>query len=62
MLSAHTKSGAELTIRSLEMGAVDFFTKPSGPISIDLYNYKEELIANRCEIDTEIEEKDFPYD
>ncbi|HEC79540.1 MAG TPA: chemotaxis-specific protein-glutamate methyltransferase CheB [candidate division WOR-3 bacterium] len=45
MLSAHTKSGAELTIRSLEMGAVDFFTKPSGPISIDLYNYKEELIA-----------------
>jgi len=45
MLSAHTKLGAELTIRSLEMGAVDFFTKPSGPISIDLYNYKEELIA-----------------
>lgn len=45
MLSAHTKEGAELTIKSLEMGAVDFFTKPSGPISIDLYNYKEELIS-----------------
>jgi two-component system chemotaxis response regulator CheB len=44
MLSAHTKTGAELTIRSLEMGAVDFFTKPSGPISIDLYNYKSELL------------------
>lgn len=44
MLSAHTKDGAELTIRSLEMGAVDFFTKPSGPISIDLYNYKVDLI------------------
>lgn len=44
MLSAHTKDGAELTIRSLEMGAVDFFTKPSGPISIDLYNYKSELL------------------
>jgi len=44
MLSAHTKEGAELTIRSLDMGAVDFFTKPSGPISIDLYNYKEDLI------------------
>jgi len=45
MLSAHTKNGAELTIRSLEMGAVDFFTKPSGPISIDLYNYKSELLG-----------------
>ncbi len=45
MLSAHTKEGAELTIRSLEMGAVDFFTKPSGPISIDLYNYKAELLG-----------------
>ena len=44
MLSAHTKDGAELTIRSLEMGAVDFFTKPSGTISIDLYNYKMDLI------------------
>jgi two-component system chemotaxis response regulator CheB len=44
MLSAHTKDGAELTIRSLEMGAVDFFTKPSGPISIDLYNYKSALL------------------
>ncbi len=45
MVSAHTKDGAELTIRSLEMGAVDFFTKPSGPISIDLYNFKEDLIG-----------------
>jgi two-component system chemotaxis response regulator CheB len=44
MLSAHTRDGADLTIRSLEMGAIDFFTKPSGPISIDLYNYKEDLI------------------
>lgn len=45
MLSAHTKEGAELTIRSLDMGAIDFFTKPSGPISIDLYSYKDELIT-----------------
>lgn len=44
MLSAHTKADAELTMRALEMGAVDFFTKPSGPISIDLYNYKDELL------------------
>jgi two-component system chemotaxis response regulator CheB len=44
MLSAHTKVGAELTIKSLQLGAVDFFTKPSGPISIDLLNYRDELI------------------
>lgn len=44
MLSAHTKEGAELTMRSLEMGAVDFFTKPTGPISIDLFEYKYELL------------------
>ncbi len=44
MLSAHTKEGAELTMRSLAMGAVDFFTKPTGPISIDLFEYKHELL------------------
>ncbi len=44
MVSAHTKDGAELTIRALEMGAVDFFTKPSGQISIDLYDYKDVLV------------------
>jgi len=45
MLSAHTHKGAEVTINSLNLGAVDFFPKPSGPISIDLYDFKEELIA-----------------
>ncbi len=45
MLSAHTHKGAEITINSLNLGAVDFFPKPSGPISIDLYDFKEELIA-----------------
>ncbi|MCX7995742.1 MAG: chemotaxis-specific protein-glutamate methyltransferase CheB [candidate division WOR-3 bacterium] len=45
MLSAHTHQGAEITIKSLTLGAVDFFPKPSGPISIDLYDFKEELIT-----------------
>ncbi|MEO0160895.1 MAG: chemotaxis-specific protein-glutamate methyltransferase CheB [candidate division WOR-3 bacterium] len=45
MLSAHTHQGAEITIKSLNLGAVDFFPKPSGPISIDLYDFKEELIT-----------------
>lgn len=44
MLSAHTKAGAELTLQSLALGAVDFFTKPSGPISLDLLEYKQELL------------------
>lgn len=45
MLSAHTRKGADVTIKSLNLGAVDFFPKPSGPISIDLYDFKEELIT-----------------
>jgi len=44
MVSAHTKEGAALTMRSLEMGAVDFFTKPKGPISLDLIHYRDELL------------------
>ncbi|MGQ9464610.1 MAG: chemotaxis-specific protein-glutamate methyltransferase CheB [bacterium] len=44
MLSAHTQQGADITIKSLQLGAVDFFPKPSGPISLDLYDFKEELI------------------
>lgn len=58
MLSAHTKVGAELTMHALEMGAVDFFTKPSGPISIDLYNYKDELLQKlRITASAQIPEK-----
>ncbi|HEX4681869.1 MAG TPA: chemotaxis protein CheB, partial [Gemmatimonadaceae bacterium] len=37
MLSAGTThSGHEATLRALELGAVDFVMKPSGPISLDL--------------------------
>ncbi len=45
MLSAHTRQGADVTIKSLQLGAVDFFPKPSGPISIDLYDFKETLLT-----------------
>ncbi len=44
MLSAHTRAGADVTLEALQLGAVDFFTKPSGTISIDVYNYKEDLL------------------
>ncbi len=45
MLSAYTQKGAEITMKSLEIGALDFIPKPSGEISLDLYNFKEEIIS-----------------
>ncbi len=45
MLSATDVRGSEdLTLRALEMGAVDFVRKPSGPISLDLATVKERLV------------------
>ncbi|NOR82406.1 MAG: chemotaxis-specific protein-glutamate methyltransferase CheB [Ardenticatenales bacterium] len=38
-------SDASATLRALELGAIDFVAKPSGPISIDLYEVRDELIA-----------------
>lgn len=43
MLSSTTIKGAENTFQAMELGAVDFIAKPSGPISLDLYKVKEEL-------------------
>ena len=46
MLSAAaTEGGVDLTLRCLELGAVDFVRKPSGPISLDLANVSETLLA-----------------
>ncbi|KNZ70864.1 response regulator receiver modulated CheB methylesterase [Thermincola ferriacetica] len=44
MLSNCTQIGAESTIKALELGAVDFVTKPSGQISLDLEKVQDELI------------------
>lgn len=44
MLSSTTKKGAEHTLLAMEYGAVDFVTKPSGTISLDLHKVKEELV------------------
>ncbi len=38
-------SDASAALRALELGAIDFVAKPSGPISIDLYEVRDELIA-----------------
>ncbi|MDH4227412.1 MAG: chemotaxis response regulator protein-glutamate methylesterase [Deltaproteobacteria bacterium] len=45
MFSAHTKKGAEVTLKSLQEGAVDFMEKPSGSISMDLGAVRDELIG-----------------
>ena len=45
MISAFTKKGAEVTFRAMEYGAVDFVSKPSGPISRGIRVIGDELIA-----------------
>jgi len=44
MLSSLTKEGAEITLKCLELGAVDFVTKPSGSISMDIYKISSQII------------------
>jgi two-component system chemotaxis response regulator CheB len=44
MVSALTKEGSEITLRALQLGAVDFIAKPSGSISLDFHKVKDELI------------------
>lgn len=45
MLSAYTKEGAQETLASLRAGAVDFITKPSGELSLDLNLVAREMTA-----------------
>ena len=45
MVSAFTQKGAENTFRAMEYGAVDFISKPSGPVSGDIKEVGDELIA-----------------
>jgi two-component system chemotaxis response regulator CheB len=44
MLSAMDKKDDQLPLRALEMGAVDFISKPSGPVSIDIVNFTDKII------------------
>ncbi len=45
MVSSLTQRGADVTLRSLELGAVDFVAKPRIDIAGTLQDYEEELIA-----------------
>lgn len=43
MVSSLTKEGADVTMQALDAGAVDFVTKPSGTISLDMEKVGAEL-------------------
>lgn len=45
MLSSQTSKGAEKTILAISIGAVDFVTKPSGAISLDIEKVKDEIVS-----------------
>jgi len=44
MLSAHTDENADVTFQALEKGAVDFFTKPGGEVSMEMSRLKDQLV------------------
>jgi two-component system chemotaxis response regulator CheB len=43
MVSSLTQAGADVTLRALELGAVDFVTKPKADLAGSLANYAEEI-------------------
>lgn len=43
MLSSLTKEGADKTLQSMELGAIDFITKPSGSISLNIREKEAEI-------------------
>src|SRR6266852_6565193 len=43
IVSSESKEGADVTLKSLELGAIDFVAKPSGGIDLDMSSVKEEL-------------------
>lgn len=45
MVSSLTQKGADVTLRALELGAIDFVTKPKVDVAGSLSDYAEELIA-----------------
>jgi two-component system chemotaxis response regulator CheB len=45
MVSSLTQKGADVTLRALELGAIDFVAKPKVDVAGSLENYADELIA-----------------
>jgi two-component system chemotaxis response regulator CheB len=43
IVSSESRAGAETTLRSLELGAIDFVPKPSSGVDLDMNSVREEL-------------------
>ncbi len=43
IVSSESREGADVTLKALELGAIDFVPKPSGGIDLDMSSVKEEL-------------------
>ncbi len=44
MLSAHTDKNADVTFQALDKGAVDFFSKPGGEVSMEMSRLEDQLV------------------
>src|SRR5271169_2526832 len=44
VVSSETREGATSTLKALELGAIEFVTKPSGGIDLDMQSVKEDLV------------------
>jgi two-component system chemotaxis response regulator CheB len=44
IVSSESKEGAASTLKSLELGAIDFVAKPSGGIDLDMQSVKDDLL------------------
>src|ERR1700675_4169097 len=44
IVSSESKEGAASTLRALELGAIDFVTKPSAGIDLDMQSVKDDLL------------------
>ena len=61
MLSAYTDDDAEVTFEALEKGAVDFFAKPGGEVSMEVSRLGDQLIETiRTVADADLEQANRP--
>jgi two-component system chemotaxis response regulator CheB len=44
IVSSESRDGADITLKALELGAIDFVAKPSSGIDLDMNNVREELL------------------
>ncbi|HKW77299.1 MAG TPA: chemotaxis response regulator protein-glutamate methylesterase, partial [Terriglobales bacterium] len=43
IVSSESRDGAEVTLKALQLGAIDFVAKPSGAVDLDMSSVREEL-------------------